>query len=202
MNGDRPIVTDPVQLSQLAGRAFLGLRPTGPVAAAFREAQRQLRLVVGEDPAWWPAVHLSLKGFGDANCIVDATMVSEIAKLAEDWARSTPPLMLTVEGSDVFAQESIPIIRVLRTPELSAALGDVRHRGETSDLPGYADSISVDDWIFHLSLMHYRGDRWSAIEDATNDMVIPRVEEVVDQVELRVFDGGPERLVGRYPLAG
>jgi hypothetical protein len=33
-------------------------------------------------------------------------------------------------------------------------------------------------------------------------MVIQRVEEVVDHIELRAFDGGSERLVGRFPLAG
>jgi hypothetical protein len=202
MNRDHPIVTDPVQLSTLAGRAVLCLRPTGPVATSFHHVQRRLRVVVGSDPAWWPGVHLSLKDFGDESTIVDTMMESEMVALAEGWARSTPPLVVATEGLDVFAEERIPIIRVLRTPELTAALEDVRGLSEASSLPGYADRISVEEWVFHLSLMYYRGDRWRAIEDATKDMVIQRVQEVVDHVELRAFDGGPERLVGRFPLAG
>jgi 2'-5' RNA ligase superfamily protein len=202
MNRDQPLVTDPIQLSTLAGRAVLCLRPTGPVATAFHHVQRRLRVVVGSDPAWWPDVHLSLKGFGDERTVVDKAKEWDMVKLAQAWARSTPPLVLATDGLDVFAEELIPIIRVLRTPELAAALDDVRGQSEASVLPGYADRISIEEWVFHLSLMYYRGDRWRAIEDATNDIVIQRVEEVVDHVELRVFDGGPERLVGRFPLAG
>jgi hypothetical protein len=202
MNRDQPLVTDPVQLSTLAGRAVMCLRPTGPVATAFHDVQRRLRIVVGSDPAWWPDVHLSLKDFGDEITLVDTMMESEMVALAEGWARSTPPLAVATDGLDVFAEERIPIIRVLRTSELAAALDDVRGLSEASILPGYADEISVEEWVFHLSLMYYRGDRWRAIEDATKDMVIQRVEEVVDHVELRAFDGGPERLVARFPLAG
>jgi hypothetical protein len=199
---DRPIITDPVHLSQAAGKAYLCLRPAAAVAAAFGRVQRRLRLTIGTEPASWPAPHLSLKGFGNEETPFDTAMEPRVMKLSREWARSTPLLSLEIEGSDVFAEERIPIIRIRRTLQLSAALEDVRRRAEEAGLPGYEDGVATEDWIFHLSLVYYRGDRWPEVELAMRSVLVQSAQSLVGHAELRAFDGGPERLLGRSSLDG
>ena len=201
MTPRRPIIADPVHLAELAGTACLCVRPTGRVAEVHAQVQRRLRETVGEDRASWPDAHMSLGGFGTPDRPVDSAIERKLVSVAEQWARETPPLRLDVEGVEVFSDDRIPIVRIRRTPTLGAAHKDVRERVEASGLPGQ-DDIALQDWAFHLSLVYYGGERWPEVEAAARNISVPTATCVVGESELVGFDGGFERLLGRFSLLG
>lgn len=201
MTEHRPIITDPAHLAELAGTAYLCVRPTGEVADAYERIQRPLRAIVGEDSASWPAVHMSLGGFGSAERPLAEPMERAIASVVEAAVREISPLHLGVDRVDAFSEARIHIVRIRRTAELSTILGRVRRRVTAVGLPAQ-EHIAVEDWVFHLWLVYYRGERWSEIEVAARRIPADSSTCVVHQVELLGFDGGPERLLGRYALFG
>ena len=202
MSARQPIITDPEHLARAARSAYVCLRPSGGVAEAFDGIQRGLREVVGDDPASWPAAHMTLKGFGSPERRVDDDAEPQLVTLVEGWARETAPLELEVDAVDAFAAERIPVVRIRRTQALGAALADLRGRSTATGLTGDDDHIAPGDWIFHLSLVYYEGERWSEVEAAVRAVEVPRASCVVEEAELVGFDGGPERLLGRLPLLG
>ncbi len=119
-----------------------------------------------------------------------------------EGARETPRLRLEVERLDVFDEDRIPIVCIRRTPELSAALTDIRSRAEAAELPGYEDRIAPADCVFHPTIVYYEGDRWPGIDATTRSISVPPAVCVADEAELVGFDGGPERLLGRFSLQG
>jgi hypothetical protein len=197
-----PIITDPEQLAEVAGTVYACLRPTGGVADAFDLAQRRLRDVVGDDRASWPASHLTLAGFGTPERPLEPSDEVAVASLVEGWAAATAPLELVIERVDVFADVRIPFLRIERTPLLASAFVDLRSRSTASGFTGTDDDIATPDWIFHLTLAYYAGDRWPDVQAAASAIALPTERCLVDHVELVGFDGGPERLLGTFPLQG
>lgn len=199
----RPIITDPAHLADAAGTAYVCVRPSGEVAEAFDRMQGRIRDVVGEDRASWPAAHMTLHGFGSREHPLDAAAEHEIASFVERWAGVTRPLELRVDGIEVFAEERIPIVRIRGTEALGAAIAVIRSGSARARLtPNANEAIPVEDWVFHLSLVYYDDDRWSSLDAAVRDLQPPAVSCVAGEVELVGFDGGPERLLGRFPLLG
>ena len=93
------------------------------------------------------------------------------------------------------------MVLIRRTSQLTAALKDMQIRVEATGLPGQ-DHVALPDWIFHLSLVYYEGQRWPEVEAAVRAVAVPRASCVAEEAELVGFDGGPERLLGRFPLLG
>jgi len=197
-----PFITDPAHLAKLAGRAYVCVRPTAGVADAFSIFQRAIRGVIRTEGGSWPAAHMSLKGFGTVDRPVDTATTRTILDVVAAWAERTPPLELVTEGGDVFEEDRIPILRIRRTPKLGAAFMELRLRSEAARLVGDEDGISVADWIFHLSVVYHGADAWSDVVAAVEGLAAPDASCIVDAVELVGFDGGPERLLGRFELAG
>jgi 2'-5' RNA ligase len=197
-----PFITDPQHLAEVAGTAYVVVRPNGEVVEAFDAVQRRVREVVGDDGATWPAAHLTLKGFGTRERPIDHGGEKAIASLVRAWASETPPFEVRVEAFDVFPEDRIPIVRISRTAELGLALGDLRSRAAIEGLQGHEDFITPEDWIFHLSIGYVEEERWPTLEAALNDLSVSPASCTADAVELVGFDGGPERLIGRFPLLG
>jgi hypothetical protein len=146
---------------------------------------------------------MTLHGFGSRERPLDAAAEREIVPFVERWAGATPPPELRVDGIEVFAEERIPIVRIRRTEALVAAITALRSGSARSGLAPNADeAIPVEGWVFHLSLVHYDADRWSSLNAAVRELELPAVSCVAGEVELVGFDGGPERLLGRFPLLG
>jgi 2'-5' RNA ligase len=201
VNARRSIITDPAHLAEAAGTAYVCLRPGGEAEETFNRIQRDLREAGGDDRSSWPAVHMTLEGFGTPARPVDHDLEGQLGPLVEGWARETEPLELQIEGLDVFADDRIPIVLIRRTSPLTAAHHDLQTRVEPTGLPS-KDEISLQDWIFHLSLVYYDGDRWPDLEAAVRAITVPAASCVVREAELVGFEGGPERLLGRFPFIG
>lgn len=198
----RPVITDPLHLKEVRGTAYLWLRACGDVETVFRRTQDHLRVVAGSDRASWPEGHLTFKTFGATGRAVDPSVEPDLVSLARAWAHVTPPLRLEIEASDVFDASRIPIIRVKRTPQLTAALCDVRGRAEAIGMMSVEDRIAPDNWIHHLSLVYYGGAHWPEVAAATRSFGVTQAGCEVREVELVAFDGGPERVLARLPLLG
>lgn len=197
-----PVIPDASHQREVKGTAYLWLRAGGPVAEVFRRAQAHLRDEVGDERASWPEPHLTLKTFGATGRQVDASIEPELVSLAEAWSLVTPPLRLEVEAMDVLVESRTPMLRIARTPELSAALQDVRARADTIGMASYEDRVSPEHWIHHLSLVYYGGRCWDDVEAATRSLPLAAASYVATQAELVVFDGGPERPIVNCPLRG
>ena len=176
-------------------------RPVGDVAEAFERAQARLREIVGDERASWPATHMSLAGFGTPEHPVDGSLERRIEALVKRCVSRIPPLRLEVAGIDAFAQDRIPIVRINPSVELTSALAMIRLEAITEGLPCH-EGIAVRDWVFHLSLVYFEGDRWSDIESQLRRIAMPLAACVVEELELVGFSGGPERLIARIPLVG
>jgi hypothetical protein len=197
-----PVITDPLHLKEVAGTAYLWVRASGEVARVFGRAQHHLRDVAGSDRASWPEGHLTFKTFGATGRAVDPSVVPDLVSLAREWAGVTPPLRLEIEDVDVFDGSRTPFIRVKRTPQLSAALFEVRCRAEAIGMASVEDRIEAENWVHHLSLVYYGGARWHEIASATRSLAVGEAGCEVGEAELVAFDGGPERVLAHVPLMG
>jgi hypothetical protein len=197
-----PVIPDAAHQKEVKGTAYLWLRVGGRVAEVFRRAQLHLREEVGDERASWPEPHLTLKTFGATGRQVDASIEPKLVALTEAWSRVTPPLRLDVETIDVLVESRTPMLCVTRTPELTAALQDVRLRADAIGMTSYEDNASPEYWIHHLSVVYYGGRSWDNVEAATRRLPLIAASYVAVQAELVVFDGGPERLLISCPLRG
>jgi hypothetical protein len=198
----QPIITDPTHLARVAGTAHVCVRPKGEVEEAFTVVQRHLHDVVRDDRASWPAVHMSLMGFGTSDRPVDPTAEPQLVSLVQQWASETAPLEVQLEGVDVLAEDRIPIARIRGTQSLGDALSSLRTRAGESGLARSDDHIAPQEWVFHLSLVYYEGERWPDVDAAVRCITVRPASCVVDEAELVGFNGGPDRLLGRFPLLG
>ncbi|HYJ59933.1 MAG TPA: serine hydrolase [Actinomycetota bacterium] len=203
---DDAIVLDADHLAAVVGTAYVVLRPTGDLAAAFGRWQGAVldRLAVAD--ASVPAPHVTMKAIGSADDPVTSAHVPVIAELVEAWAGATPGLTLRATGFDVFdeGEDRVPVATI-DTAELLPAMRDLWSRAAEAGLPvAAADAIGLDAWIAHLSLAYPGGvpaATWAVVE-AWMGTVTDRPSSVAGHVELVVFDGGPGRRVGRWALGG
>jgi hypothetical protein len=115
--------------------------------------------------------------------------------------REIPPLSLTPWVSTCSPEDRIPIVRIQRPSDLSAAQASVRAGVVKAGLPSQ-NEIALEDWVFHPSLVYYAGEWWSEVEAAARSISATSATCFVNDVELLGFDGGPVRLLGRCPLLG
>jgi CubicO group peptidase (beta-lactamase class C family)/2'-5' RNA ligase len=203
---ETPVIGDAAFLRDVAGCAIAVLRPCGEVLDAYDDLQGRL-LDRFPEVAWSiPAAHCTLKGFGSSGSPLTPPHEVSAAEAVAGWARETAPLMLHAEGLGVFDtpdEGRIVYVRVAASAALRAALAAVRAR--TADLPaGGSDAIATEDWIFHLSLAYAQ-----TVEDALWAEIVAWARRQTvdascrcDRVDVLAYDGGPERTLGRFPLAG
>jgi CubicO group peptidase (beta-lactamase class C family) len=195
------VITDPDHLRRVAGGTYVMLRPAGDLAERFVKLQGALIDRFPEVRWAPPGAHLTLTAFDAARDEAD------LVDLVRGWALEHLPLALTAEAVDVFEAGDhgrIPYLRIAATRVLRSALAELRRRAAaTGLLPGSSDVIPVEEWIFHLSL-GYGSDiddaLWAEVVAWVGRQEIGGVECATDRVEVRSYDGGTERLVGRFPL--
>jgi 2'-5' RNA ligase len=145
---------------------------------------------------------MSFHGFGTAESPLDDAAEAKVIALTREWAARTARLRMDVEGLQAFPDVQIPVVRIHYTRELGSALRHIRTLADQARFASDEDAISVDDWIFHLSLAYYQGDRWPEIRSALEGQTVHEVGWVAEEAELVGFNGGPERLLARLHLAG
>jgi 2'-5' RNA ligase superfamily len=194
-----PFITDSRHLRQLAGTSGLVLRPSGPIVTQFDEAQDLIRQCLpGEKTISFPRPHVSLLGFRS-----EAT--DAILETVGNWAARQPPLSLTAGRLDGFPPPfQVVILAIEGTLALSQALKSARSFAERASLR-YFDEVAEDQWVFHASVAYcdlLPHHQWRQVMELVSNIGTSKVSCSVDHAELRTFDGGPERLVGHFPLGG
>jgi CubicO group peptidase (beta-lactamase class C family)/2'-5' RNA ligase len=199
-----PVIPDPPP--DVAGTAYVVLRPGGLLAERFADLQADVTKRLHGVSARGPAPHVTLKAFGTSERPVVENVVPSIVDVVRAWATMTPPLRIRAEATDAFDEETVPVVRVSATPALRAALVDLRRRCADAGLPaGYSDVHGAAGWIFHLSLAYPAGlddRRWRDLTAWLRAQEVPADESVVGGADLLMYDGGPERWIARFPLSG
>jgi hypothetical protein len=142
----RPFMTGDDRLRRLEGQQYLVLRPTGAVAALYREVQASaLDRGVLPHPH---TEHVTLRGF------YEPERLDDVRQIARAWAAGRGPIELRAEAVDLFpAPWQIVILRLARTADLVAAYADLTAALGRTDLRRL-DELAVDDWTFHLSVVY------------------------------------------------
>jgi hypothetical protein len=196
-----PFIEDPAHLREVAGTAYVCLRPTGDVVSVYEEVQGRLRASI--PGLSFPRPHCSLKGFGTADWRVDEERLVLCASVVAAVARALPQLDLSADGLGTFEEVPIPFVRIRPTASLELALRLLRDKGSREDCPGVDDRISPGDWVFHLSLAYPTGNEDAhKMSETLDEMSPPSARCTVTELELVFFDGGPERLVEVFQLEG
>jgi serine-type D-Ala-D-Ala carboxypeptidase/endopeptidase len=199
-----PVIREPPP--EVAGSAYVVLRPGGALEERCTSLQADLAKKLAGAKAPAPAPHVTMKAFGTEDRHVTDEDLPAIVAVVRGWAAATPRLIIRAEAVDAFDEEQVPVVRVVATPELSRALVDLWRRSADAELPsGSLDVYGADDWIFHLSLAYPGGlddARWRELTAWLRNQDVAGAEATVDAADLLLFDGGPERWIGRYPLSG
>jgi len=193
-----PFIDDPEHIREVEGQRFVVLRPTDVVSDYYRELQNVLRRRLSGRPVSFPAhEHVTLAGFAAG------TQLQSVQELVSVWRQGVPPLRLQVERAASFPPPSkILYLEVLKTPALFRALQTLRRMAEERAL--LLDSvISVDEWIFHMSLAYcpsLNATEWDLMARFVEGQPILDRSSIQDTVEIAAFDGGKEYSGGIYPL--
>jgi len=194
----RPFITDPRHLAAVAGSAWLVLRPGPDLEAAFEQLQEVLRWELAGEDVSLPGPHVSIQGFEreDESALVEAV---------DAWAMATPPLTIrTLRLTGFPAPDQTAIIEVEEDPQLRSALLYLRELSVTKGLSVISE-IAPEDWTSHLSVAYCGAispAKWEGLMQLASAIEVPRERWTVPEAELVAFEGGPERLVRRFPLTG
>lgn len=200
---EEPIVTDPAHLRRVAGTAYVVLRPVADLADAFTAWQGGVLDRLGGVRAVAPAAHATLKTFGSSAMPVTPKDEARLVDAVAAWAADTASIELRAEALDAFeGAEAVPIVRLAPIPTLAGLWERCRADG----LPlGYADAIGVTAWVPHLSLVYpletVDPARWAELLAWLRHVDTGGVAAVALEAELVVFDGGPQRRLGRFVFA-
>jgi 2'-5' RNA ligase len=150
-----------------------------------------------------PAAHVTLKAFGSEGSPITPPDEERIAEVVAGWAAASPPIELRAVGLDVFeGDERVPIVRLAPVP----VLADLWTRATAAGLPaGYSDPIGANAWIPHLSLAYPDEPdpaRWAELVAWARGVDTGELACLAVEAELIVFDGGPQRRLGRFELGG
>jgi CubicO group peptidase (beta-lactamase class C family) len=198
-----PIVTDAEHLRRVAGTAYVIVRPVADLADAFARWQGEVLDRLGGSLVA-PAAHVTLKTFGTAEAPIAAQDEARLIDVVGTWAASTAPIELRATSLDAWeGDEAVPVV-VLAPIAALAALWD---RCADAALPaGYGDRIGVSGWIPHCSLAYPKADPdaalWAALRAWLRGVVVDTAACTSGEAELLVFDGGPGRVLGRFPFGG
>ncbi len=142
---------------------------------------------------------MTLSGF-DAGTPLDA-----VQTLVERWAHRVPVLRIETECVGFFPPPfQIVMVQVRKTPELLAALVDLRERAEEQRL-SIATSIRPEDWVFHMSVAYCSGlsaPAWSDLTELIQTLDVRPGHSMVEQAEVVAIDENLEYSGGVYLLRG
>jgi 2'-5' RNA ligase len=196
----RPFITDPARLGDLAGQRYVVLRPTGEVEQVHRDVQGRVRARLGDLPAAYPNPHVTLIGFPGGER-------QAIGALVEAWARGVPALELEIERVNVFPHPfRIVIAQVMKTARLAGAMTAIHEEARRRGLPDWPPGTvpPPEEWVFHMSVAYCRDladSDWQALSPWAERLEVASARCTVTEAELVVFDGGVERLGGRFRFA-
>jgi len=193
-----PFIDDPEHIKEVEGQRFIVLRPEGVVSDCHRKLQDVLRRRLSGLPVSFPARgHVTLAGF------VGGTELHSIQELVSNWVRGVSPLRIQVERATSFPPPfKILYLELLKTPALFRALQTFRRMAEERAL--LLDSvISVDKWIFHMSLAYcpsLNATEWDSTARFVEGQPVLNPSSIQDTVEIAAYDDGKEYSGGVYPL--
>jgi CubicO group peptidase (beta-lactamase class C family) len=199
---DAPILDALAALRAAAGVAYVVLRPVGDLAAAFVRWQGETIDRLGGARLAAPAAHVTMKAFGAPASPVTPDDERRIHDVVAAWAAASGSIDLRAEGLEIFDDEDawVPVVRLAPV----AALPGVWAAAAEAGLPaGHADAIGADGWIPHCSLAYVEEPApagrdavaaWMGHVDVGGAACTVRVADLV------IFDGGPERRLGRFVL--
>ena len=203
---DAPIVVDEEKLRSASGTAYVIVRPVADLADAFTRWQGDTLDRLDGSPSIAPAGHVTLKAFGSPSAPLGRDDETRIAAAVADWAATSPPFELRAAKLGVFESERIPLIELTMTPSFRSTLRAVRSYTERAGLPaGAGDDVAIDEWIPHLSLAYPRDvdpSRWAELVTWASGVRMGEVACLAATAELIAYDGGPERCLGSFRLAG
>ena len=193
-----PFIDDPGHIREVEGQRFVVLRPNAGVCKIHRHLQAVLRKAFGAVPISYPAqAHVTLAAF-DAGTRLDG-----IQDLVDSWSRTVSPVRVTLERLASFpAPSQVVIIQVLNTPDLVAALSELRREAGEKRF-SIDTTISPQDWVFHMSVAYCSklNDReWNQLEQFVPELEVVLPSCVVNEAELVAFDEGREYSGGVYSL--
>ncbi|CAN5684477.1 hypothetical protein BH18ACT17_BH18ACT17_02190 [soil metagenome] len=201
---DDPIVVDEAKLRAVAGTAYVVMRPVGDLADAFSRWQGEVLDRLGGAPTVAPGAHATLHAFGSSKTPPTSADERAIVEATRRWAAAQSPLEMRAERLDVFEDESVPVVRLVRTGALGDALRDLWTRAEREGLgPGTGDRIGADAWVPHLSLAYPR-----EVDPAIRTQLVTWVRLVdtggitcmATEVEVVAYDGSDERRLVTFRL--
>ncbi len=193
-----PFIDDPEHVRAVDRERFVVLRPDVVVRTIHKDVQALLRQRVAHLPISYPAqAHVTLAGFAAG------TSLHDIQQVVESWSCQVLPLRITIEALAYFpAPAQIVIIRVLKTPELLAALSQLRWEATQAQLK-IDTTISPRDWIFHMSVAYctkLSGPAWHEVTKLVEELAVSSSRCVVNEVEIAAFDHRREYSGGVYTL--
>jgi 2'-5' RNA ligase len=196
----QPFIDDPAHIRALDRQRFVVLRPGPAVREIHRQVQGILRQRLSAFPISYPAcAHVTLTGF-DAGTPLDA-----VQTVVERWARRVPVLRIETERVAFFPPPfQIAIVQVRKTPDLLAALVDLREQAEEQQL-SISTSIPSQDWVFHMSVAYCAGlnaPAWNNLTDFIQTLDVHPAHCVVEEAEVVAFDERLECSGGVYSLRG
>jgi 2'-5' RNA ligase len=196
--GYEPFIDDPEHVRSVNRERYVVLRPNIVARTIHKEVRALLQHRVGHLPISYPAqAHVTLAGFAAG------TRLHEVQHVVESWSRQVSPLRITMEALAYFpAPSQIVIIRVLKTPELLAALSEVRRKAAQAQLK-IDTTISPQNWIFHMSVAYctkLSAPAWHEVTALVEELAVSPSLCVVNDVEIAAFDDDREYSGGVYAL--
>ena len=182
-------MTHPDQLASLDGQQYLVLRPTGPVAGEYRATQRELLKLLPSGTKHPHTEHVTLRGF------YEPERRDEVAALVREWAAAQHPIDIVADAIDTFpAPWQIVIMRLARTASLIDAYASLTAALDRTDFRRLGE-LSLDDWIFHLSVVYGKTlapEAWADLERASRRDLADQPRCTVAEAELVWYEDGVE----------
>lgn len=185
----RPFMETPEHLTSLDGQQYLVLRPTGEVAAAYREVQ-DAAFASLEVPVRHPHTgHVTLRGFSEP------ARRGELGVLIHEWAAKQRPIEVIAEAVDEFpAPWQILIVRLARTTSLVSAYARLTDALEHTDICRLGE-LPLKDWTFHMSVLYGKtldAAEWSQFAQAPPRTFESAPTETITEAELVWYQDGIE----------
>lgn len=191
-----PYMTKPTLLESLRGQQYVVLRPTAAVRTFFEREQAGALERLPDGTPHPRTGHVTLRGF------FEPERVTALRDLIATWAGSTPPIEVRIDAVDGFPPPfQILIARSARTDSLVEAYSRLTDSLDTTDFSRIGE-LSLDDWVFHLSLAYAGGlaeNEWSEALAAIARNVHAPPSEFVSCVDFVWYDDAGEH-IDKLPL--
>ena len=194
----RAFLDDSSHITALEGQRFVVLRARGRPAEEFERVLGVLRArLAGADVSYPAQPHVTLAGFAAG------TPIEAVQAIVGAWSQTVAPLRIELERVTIFPPPfQILVLQVRKTPELFAALVDLRRRASESGLV-LSTVVAPDAWIFHMSVVY--GARldtpaWDDLAAFSRELSLSPAHHVAGEAEIVMFDRGLEYSGGVYPF--